>query len=213
MKTTSSRTMAAALLAVVVLASCSTATGESGPRTVQPGAPGDSGRVPTAEQTTAPRQPRYTEADVRFMQGMIVHHRQALEMTDLVPARSSHEDVRLLAEIIETSQAQEILRMKDWLEDRGKEIPPPGAGHHHHMPGMASPREMARLAAATGTEFDRLFLELMIQHHQGALVMVDELFDSPGAVQEPETYEFASHVAGGQKVEIARMRRMLDDLQ
>lgn len=168
----------------------------------------------TAGEVAGSGQPRHTEADVRFMQGMIVHHQQALEMTDLVPARGNHEDVRLLAQRIEISQEDEILAMKDWLEDRGEEIPSVGThGHHALMPGMATEQEMARLAAATGTGFDRLFLELMIRHHQGALVMVEDLFASPGAGQESEIYQFASHVAGGQKIEITRMRRMLEALQ
>lgn len=214
MKTSSYPTAAAALLAAIVLAACGTATASSAPRTVQPGAPGESSRTLTAEQASDRGQPRHTGADVRFMQGMIAHHEQALEMAGLVPTRSSRDDIRLLARRIEISQADEIRMMQRWLEERGEEVPGAdthhhGAGTHHAMPGMITGEEMARLAAATGAEFDRLLLEFMIRHHEGALVMVSDLFTRQGAGQEGEIFQFASHVAGDQQIEIARMRRML----
>lgn len=216
MKTSSRTTAAAVLLAATVLASCSTATTRSAPRTVQPGAPGESSRTFTAGQTADRGQPRHTGADVRFMQGMIAHHEQALEMAGLVPSRSDRQDIRLLARRIEISQADEIRMMQRWLKERGEEVP--GADTHHHhgagthhprMPGMLTGEEMARLAAATGAEFDRLLLESMIRHHEGALVMVADLFTHQGAGQEGEIFQFASDVAGDQQVEIARMRGML----
>lgn len=154
--------------------------------------------------------------DVRFIHGMVAHHAQALEMTALVPGRTSRPDVRLMAERIDASQRSEIDRMTGWLRARGLPAPPAGGHHAHHggehaasaMPGMATPAEMARLAAATGAEFDRLFLELMIRHHEGALVMVDELFATPGGGDDPEMYSIASEVDSDQRMEIDRMRAM-----
>ena len=154
----------------------------------------------------------YTAADVRFMQGMIGHHAQALEMAALVPSRTSREDMKMLALRIDVSQADEIRMMQGWLEARGQEVP---GLHAHHaqgaalMPGMLTPQEMERLAAAKGPEFDRLFLEGMIKHHGGALTMVKELFASPGAGQEAEMYAFASDVDADQRMEIERMGAML----
>lgn len=151
----------------------------------------------------------YTEADVRFMHGMIPHHAQALEMTGLISERTANQQIRRLAQRIEISQRDEIARMRRWLETRGEPVP----GEHHHgalMPGMLTEEEMARLSAARGAKFDRLFLELMIHHHEGALVMVDELFTTDGAGQETEIFLFASHVDSDQRAEIARMRSMLN---
>ncbi|MEO8449787.1 MAG: DUF305 domain-containing protein [Gemmatimonadota bacterium] len=163
--------------------------------------------------------PRYTKADVEFMQGMIGHHAQALVMAALVPARSKLPALALLAERITVSQRDEIKLMQRWLKDRGEMVPDPGSGHDHHdmgshdlMPGMASPAELAQLAAAKGTEFDRLFLTLMIRHHEGALVMVARLFGTPGAGQEAEAFRFASDVDPDQRAEIRRMRLLLDAL-
>jgi uncharacterized protein (DUF305 family) len=168
--------------------------------------------APRAEpgQRAAPR--RLSEADVRFAQRMIGHHGQALEMTRLVPGRAARADVRLLAERIEISQRDEIALMRRWLESRGASAPAPDARHDHHapsagagqtadgvspMPGMLSRDEMDRLARAEGATFDRLFLELMIRHHEGAVRMVEELFATPGGGQEPEIFRLASDVAGG----------------
>jgi uncharacterized protein (DUF305 family) len=168
----------------------------------------------TAPPTGAAARP-YSEADVRFLHGMIPHHAQALEMTALVPSRSTRQDVRLTAQRIEVSQQDEIAMMQQWLRARRLEIPAAGAGHQHgaghaHMPGMLTPQEMDRLRAASGAEFDRLFLEYMIRHHEGALVMVAELFATPGAGQEPELFGMASEVDSDQRMEIARMRAMLN---
>lgn len=151
------------------------------------------------------------EADVQFMQHMIVHHAQALEMTSLVRERTTNEQIRLLARRIERSQEDEMARMRSWLRARGAAVPDEHAHHsgHEGMPGMASAEELARLRAATGPAFDRLFLELMIRHHEGALVMVEQLFATPGAGQDPELFQFASHVDADQRMEIARMRRLL----
>jgi uncharacterized protein (DUF305 family) len=172
--------------------------------------------APTARQ---PSLPRYTEADVRFMQHMIAHHRQAVEMTGLVAARSASDDVRRMAQRIEASQEDELRQMERWLQARGEALP---AAHAHHghgaagrpaMPGMLTDAQLAELAVARGEAFDSLFLELMIFHHEGALVMVEELFATPGAGQDTEIFQFASHVDSDQRIEIDRMRRLLSTLQ
>ena len=185
---------------------------ESGPRIVQPGAPGQPSRVIAADKAVDLSRVQHTPADVRFMQGMIGHHAQALEMTDLLRTRTSSEDMKLLARRIEVSQADEIKMMQEWLKARGQAVPDAHAHHAHGatlMPGMLTAEEMTRLAAAKGAEFDRLFLEFMIKHHEGALTMVTELFATPGAGQESEIFAFASDVDADQRMEIDRMRGML----
>jgi uncharacterized protein (DUF305 family) len=179
-------------------------------RLVQPGAPGEQSRAVTPEQATANR-PRHTDADVRFMHDMITHHAQAVEMTSLLKSRSTSEDMQKLAQRIELSQDDEIRMMKEWLTARGAALPDPHAHHTHAglMRGMATPEEMQRLAGLKGAEFDRLFLELMIKHHQGALTMVEELFATPGAGQESEIFAFAADVNADQRMEIRRMGQML----
>lgn len=146
-------------------------------------------------------------ADVLFVRGMIPHHAQALEMTGLVAERTGHETIRRLAGRIEVSQRDEIALMERWLERRGEALP---AGHDHGplMPGMLTEQELARLREVSGAEFDRLFLELMIGHHEGALVMVADLF-ADGGGQEPELFRIASHIDADQRAEIARMRTIL----
>jgi uncharacterized protein (DUF305 family) len=150
------------------------------------------------------------------MQGMIGHHAQALEMVALLRTRTNREDMRLLARRIELSQEDEIGLMRRWLEMRGEQVPD---AHAHHaagatlMPGMLTSDEMGRLEAATGKEFDRLFLESMVKHHEGALVMVSELFSNPGAAQESDIFSFATDIDADQRIEIARMGAMLRELQ
>jgi uncharacterized protein (DUF305 family) len=150
------------------------------------------------------------------MQDMIHHHAQALDMTALIASRTSLEQMKLLGQRIEISQSDEIKMMQRWLGVRGQEAPDV---HAHHMPGaammpgMLSPEEMDRLAAARGADFDRLWLEGMIRHHDGALTMVDKLFATPGAGQESEVFSFASDVVADQKAEIDRMEIMLEDLK
>ena len=202
------------LILLVALAggACRTAQVDGRPLIVQPGAPGQATRVISAEKATDLSRVQFTAADVRFMQGMIGHHAQALEMAALVPERTTRDDMRLLATRIDVSQADEIRMMQRWLEARGQQVPGP---HAHHaagatlMPGMLSTEEMTRLAAAKGDAFDRLFLELMIKHHEGALTMVTELYATAGAGQESEIYAFASDVDADQRMEIDRMRGMI----
>jgi uncharacterized protein (DUF305 family) len=150
------------------------------------------------------------------MQGMIGHHAQAIEMTDLLSSRTASDAMRKLAQRIQVSQTDEIKMMERWLSARGEDVP---SAHAHHamgamlMPGMLTPDEMARLSAAKGREFDRLFLEGMIKHHEGALVMVKELFATAGAGQEADIFAFASDVDADQRAEIDRMRSMLKEYQ
>ena len=200
-----------AAAALCTPAACRSAVSGQAPPLVQPGAPGEPSRVITAEEATDLSNVGHTPADVRFMQGMIAHHAQALEMTELLKARTRSEDMRMLGLRIELSQADEIEMMKAWLTHRGEALPDP---HAHHargalMPGMLMPEEMQKLAAATGPAFDQLFLEYMIRHHEGALVMVEDLFAQPGAGQEADIYAFASDVDADQRMEIARMGAML----
>ena len=215
MRTLTSRA-AALLLTIVAGASCRTADLDPGPPIVQPGAPGEATRVISAETAADLSQVQYTAADVRFMQGMIGHHAQALEMVALLRSRTSREDMRLLALRIELSQADEITLMQGWLKRRSQDVPDPHAHHAHGatlMPGMLTPEEMGRLEEATGDAFDRLFLEFMLKHHEGALVMVNDLFSTAGAGQESDIFAFATDVDADQRIEIARMGAMLRGLQ
>lgn len=177
-------------------------------RTVQPGAPGEASKVVSARSAVALK---HTAADTAFMQGMIGHHAQALAMVTLLNARTSSQDMKMLGLRIEVSQKDEIKMMQAWLRDHGESVPDEHALHMHGgklMPGMLTPEQMAQLTAARGAEFDRLFLEFMIQHHEGALTMVKELLASPGAAQESNMFAFASDVEADQSAEITRMRRM-----
>lgn len=174
---------------------------------------------PAIAATPAPAR-RYVEADVRFMQHMIAHHDQALVMTALVADRAASEPVHLMAQRIAVSQQDEIRRMRRWLIERGEDVPADEAAHsarahapqQHAMPGMLSPDELQRLSSSSGADFDRLFLEFMIRHHEGALVMVAELFASPGAGEELDIFMFASDVDADQRAEIRRMHLLLGQL-
>ena len=168
-----------------------------------------------AERAAGLARPSFTPADVKFMQGMIGHHAQAVEMVELLQTRTNSEDMKKLGRRIELSQNDEIRMMREWLQARGAALP---GEHSHHdpamrMPGMLTPEEMNQLAAAKGKAFDKLFLEGMIRHHEGALVMVRELFATPGAAQESEIHTFASDVDADQRAEIARMVAMVKELE
>ena len=202
---------APAIVLLILVSACGAAAVQQTPPIVQPGAPGQTGRVITAEDAAKLPHPDVTAADVAFMQGMIGHHAQAIEMTALLKTRTSSDGMRKLAERIEVSQADEIKMMQAWLRDRGQLVPDQ---HAHHggaklMPGMLTAQEMERLAAAKGPEFDRLFLTFMIKHHQGALIMVKDLRGTPGAAQESEINRFATDVDADQRMEIDRMAAML----
>ena len=207
------------------------------PPIFQPGAPGAPSRVITAAQAVDLSRTTFTEGDVAFMQHMIVHHAQAVEMVALLRAQGADPTVRLMGERIAMSQEAEMALMRDWLMQRGQPTEMPGMGHagmdhsgmdhsahmNHAgmatapsdtpvMPGMLSPRQMQTLAAARGADFDRLFLEGMIQHHQGALDMVEALLAQPGAAEDPMLSDFTTSVVGDQSAEILRMQSILSDL-
>ena len=183
---------------------------------LQPGAPGQDTRMISTAAATDLSRVAFTAADVRFMQGMIGHHAQAIEMVELLKSRSERADLQLLARRIEASQVDEMQMMKAWLQARGQPLPDEHAHHLHDaalMPGMLTAAQMAALAAARGAEFDRLFLAGMIRHHEGALTMVRELFAAPGAAQESEIFAFATDVDADQRMEIERMGALLNQLE
>ena len=162
----------------------------------------------------------YIEADVEFMSAMIGHHSQALLMAGWAPTHGAGSSVRTLAERIINGQQDEIVTMQRWLRDRGKPVPETGrmgtssTGHHQHsgMPGMLTPDQLQQLDQARGSEFDRLFLTFMIQHHRGAVSMVQKLFATPGAARDETVFKFANDVSVDQRTEVARMERMLAGL-
>ena len=203
------RALAVVLIAAAA-ASCRTAGGS--PAIVQPGAPGQDSRIVNAEQARDLSRVQFTPADVKFMQGMIHHHAQAIDMVKLLETRTQSDDMKRFALRIQLSQDDEIKMMRRWLEVRGQDVP---GEHAHHlpgapmMPGMLTAEEMSRLEAAKGVDFDRLFLQGMIKHHAGAITMVQELFKTPGAGQDSEIYAFASDVDADQRMEIDRMGAML----
>ena len=185
------------------------------PVVVQPGAPGQPTRTlpPSTRATLPPR----SSADVQFMQGMIVHHAQAVEMTALIASHTENKDLRSLGARISSSQSDEIKFMKRWLAARGDPVSPampemPGMDMSKQpmlMPGMLTPQQVEALKNAKGAEFDQLFLTGMIQHHNGALIMVKDLFDTAGSGQDAELFNFATDVDTGQRAEIRIMQTML----
>lgn len=194
---------------------------------VQPGTAPAPGSVSDAEFEALFRaradsaRMRYTAADVRFMTTMIHHHAQALEMANLVPERTGNRQVRTLAGRIHNAQTDEIRTMQTWLRDRGEPVPElhemdgqvmvhgPGEHAHHAMPGMLTPAQLAELRGMRGAAFDRRFLERMIQHHQGAVEMVRELFATDGAGQDEDAFRLATDVQVDQITEVRRMELML----
>ena len=206
---------AAIVMAGMALLSLGTLESHAQPPIVQPGAPGEPSRVISAAEASDLAGIRFTEADVKFMQGMIPHHAQALEMTDLLDTRTASDAMRQMARRIELSQEDEIVMMQDWLRTRGQTVT--GIDAHHAggwtpMPGMLTEEEMHRLTAAQGVEFDRLFLELMIKHHRGALTMVENLLRQRGAAQDSQLFAFTSDITSDQSMEIDRMDAMLAEL-
>lgn len=205
---------------------CAQQANPSTPVVVQPGAPGQPTRtLPLSTRATLP--PR-SPADVSFMQGMIMHHAQAVEMTALIESHTVNKNLRSLGARISHSQSDEIKFMKRWLEARGEPTREPSSHMMMHempgmdmsshsmssdsmlMPGMLTAKQMEALKKARGAEFDRLFLTGMIQHHNGALIMVKDLFDTAGAGQDAEVFGFATDVDSGQRAEIRIMQTMLE---
>jgi uncharacterized protein (DUF305 family) len=186
------------LLAVCAVAACATTTNQGPlPRVVSP--------VP------------FTSADVHFMAGMIGHHAQAVLIAGWAPSHGASAAVRALCERIVVGQRDEIVLMQRWLGERHEPVPEADPAHHtmpgmetSMMPGMLTPDQLAQLDSSRGPEFDRLFLQFMIQHHQGAITMVNQLFGSQGGGEEEIVYRFASDVYADQTTEIDRMNRMLE---
>jgi uncharacterized protein (DUF305 family) len=187
------------------------------PVIVQPGAPGQPSK--TLPPSTKGSLPARSQADIEFMQGMIMHHAQAVEMTALIASHTDNRELHLLGARISRSQADEIKFMKRWLAARGEQLSMPmqgmpGMDMSHEtmplMPGMLTPEQMEALRKAKGAEFDRLFLTGMIQHHSGALTMVKDLFDTAGAGQEADLFDFVTDVDSGQRAEIKIMQTILE---
>ena len=216
------------LLGVMLAAGCATGGGgaaggamRSSSQHTSSTSEGDVAAIAKARADSA-RLP-YTTADIHFMSGMIGHHAQAIAMSKWAPTHGASPAIQRLAERIINAQQDEIATMQQWLRDRLQPVPEAGAmamkmmdmpGMHHEMlmPGMLTEAQMTQLDDARGKEFDRLFLTFMIQHHNGALTMVKELFDSYGAGQDETVFKFASDVNVDQTTEIARMQRMLQAL-
>jgi uncharacterized protein (DUF305 family) len=220
MTSSTARTVVACALAALALAACRSAT---------PGAPAGAASSPAvapqgeqaamAEARADSARYPYTAADVRFMLGMIPHHAQAVVMSRWAPTHGAGASVQTLAARIINAQQDEIRTMQQWLRDRGQLVPVgdamtmammhDSAGHPMLMPGMLTAEQMRQLDAAHGPEFDRLFLTFMIRHHQGAVAMVRDLFDTYGAAQDRATFKLASDINVDQTTEIARMQQML----
>ena len=215
--------MACLLAALSSLSVCAQQADSSGPVVVQPGAPGEPTRtLPSSTRATLPPP---SPADVQFMQGMIMHHAQAVEMTALIESHTENKELRTLGVRISRSQSDEIDFMKRWLNARGEPLSTskemggmkmsgmhmPGMSEKAPMlmPGMLTPTQMDALRKAKGAKFDQLFLTGMIQHHNGALTMVKELFDTAGAGQNADLFNFATDVDSGQRAEIGIMQGML----
>ena len=182
---------------------------------IQPGAPGQASRVITAEEASDLAGISYSLGDIQFLRGMIPHHAQAKEMSALAQERTNNTTVLAVAARITLSQDDEISMMQGWLRDQGLDAPAEDVHHQpgfERMKGMLSDEQMEELAASTGPEFNRLYLEYMIDHHQGALDMVEMLLDQRGSVQDPLLYEFTSDVTSDQTSEIERMDLLLASL-
>ena len=227
-RTSASRVLGVALLAAVGLGGCSSSTQaalDPEVRHVQPGLPGE----PNEVLTEAPEQEitigsAFTDADVAFLEGMQVHHQQALTMTAMVGARTDHEDLKLFVRRMDISQQAELDQIKGMLEQHEADLERLGKGHDGHaqhddhadmpgMPGMLTKAELAELEAARGDAFVRLFLQGMGKHHGGALQMVADLLADETAAADPRLFQLAQHVDSDQRIEIDRMARMWDALE
>jgi len=201
-----------ASVSMALMAQAGLATAQDTP-IVQPGAPGKPAQALDAKKAIEIANNSYSSADVRFMQDMIPHHNQAVQMAALVADRTNSTELIDIAGRIDASQADEIKFMQGWLEARGETKPTPTAHHamhiSHDMAGMASPAQMAALAEASATDFDRMFLELMIAHHKGAITMVNDLLSQSGSAYDPVLYDFVSDITNDQTSEIKRMTGLL----
>ncbi|MEZ4702571.1 MAG: DUF305 domain-containing protein [Rhodothermales bacterium] len=211
-------------LAVFTFSACATSSRMPAESSAQAGTASTAELEALYQQRLESARSRFTQADVDFMTGMIGHHAQALVMTALAPTNGASPEVATLCARITNAQKDEIKTMQGWLRDRGQPVPEVhidglnlmihGAGDHsqhdHMMPGMLTRAQLEELAAAHGTDFDRLFLKYMIQHHTGAITMVDTLIATDGAAQDEAAFKLASDINVDQQTEIARMQRMLD---
>ena len=183
---------------------------------IQPGAPGEPYRELSAEEAIKVAKTSYSPADVTFMQDMIPHHNQAVQMSELVFERTNRPELVDVAGRIDVSQADEIEFMQQWLRSRDEDVPDPTAHEamhtSHKMAGMATPDQMAQLAESKGVDFDRLFLKLMITHHDGAVKMVEKLLEQPGSAFDTALFEFTSDITNDQTTEIERMNALLVSL-
>jgi len=204
-----------ASLCVILLGQTTVAISQDVP-IIQPGAPGESARELSAEEAIEIANTSHSPDDTLFMQDMIPHHNQAVQMADLVAERTNRPELVDVAGRIDASQLDEIAFMQQWLRERGERVPDPTAHEamhtSHTMAGMASPEQMAELAQAKGTDFDRLFLTLMITHHEGAVKMVEELLEQPGSAFDPVLFEFTTDITNDQTSEIERMNALLVSL-
>jgi uncharacterized protein (DUF305 family) len=210
--------LSVALAAVLLTAACSSASRTAPQASPQPAATDRSELAAIARARADSVRHPYTEADVQFMSHMIGHHAQAIVMSGWAPTHGASPSVRTLAARIINAQQDEIATMQRWLQDRRQPVPEadtsmkmPMAGSHHMMlmPGMLTPDQMKQLDQAKGSEFDRLFLTFMTQHHRGAVSMVQDLFGTYGAAQDETVFKFANDVNVDQSTEIARMQTML----
>ncbi len=201
-----------ATLSMLLLSTAAVGLAQEAP-IIQPGPPGQAARELSAEQAIDIAVTSHSPDDVRFMQDMIPHHRQAMEMAELVADRTNRPEINDVAGRITVSQRDEIEFMRQWLRSRGERVPNPTAydAMHtsHRMAGMATPRQLDELAQLQGTDFDRMFLQLMITHHEGAVTMVEELLEQPGSAYDPVLFEFTSDVTNDQSAEIERMNALL----
>lgn len=210
------RRLSVVLAGALALAGCTVT--EQPPRptstapVVQLGAPGEGNRTMSPEEQLEVAESTHSETDVAFVRDMLHHHAQALVMTGFVDERASSDGIRLLAERMQVSQQDEMAQLETWLQQRGEPVRDPDAAHGHAlMPGMLTDDELAALEAAEGEAFDRLFLQSMIRHHEGALVMIAELYGSEDGA-EPDLAQLAGHFDSDQRIEIARMSSMLAEL-
>jgi uncharacterized protein (DUF305 family) len=213
--------VAAGALTVIATAACAASQRASAGNVQPPPATVPAIVSPPAQAQADSGRPPYTAADVHFLAGMIGHHAQAVQMAGWAPPHGASSAVRVLCERIVVAQNDEIAFAQRWLREHHEFVPPadprghimPGMDHPMLMPGMLTPEQMTQLDAARGAEFDRLFLTFMIQHHQGALTMVQQLLSAPGAAQDGPIFRFAADVSADQTAEIDRMNRMLDALK
>ena len=202
----------------LLLGGCATASRAPSPAPAQPAPAAAAAAAAHHEHhaagtaITIPPGALYTEADVRFMQGMIAHHAQAIHMSRMAESRGASPRLVRFAQKIDLSQAGEIAQMQGWLHDHGQFVPDTSSWRTMTMHGMLTAEEIARLEASRGPEFDRLFLEYMIRHHEGALQMVADLFATPRAAQDVDVSVLANDVESTQTAEIGMMRVMLAEL-